>query len=46
MIFGIIHVAIEYLKIILCAMENLIAPLDGARRVVLGTLIGTVGTGS
>jgi len=27
-------------------MKNLIAPLDRARRVVLGTRFGTLGTGS
>jgi hypothetical protein len=27
-------------------MKNLIAPLDRARRVVLGTHFGTLGTGS
>jgi len=27
-------------------MKNLIAPLDKARRVVLGTHFGTLGTGS
>jgi hypothetical protein len=31
---------------IIWAMKNLIAPLDRARRVVLGTHFGTLGTGS
>jgi hypothetical protein len=31
---------------IVWVIENLIAPLDRARRVVLGTAIGTLGTGS
>ncbi len=46
MIFGLIDGASEDLKIILWVIENLSIPLDRARRVVLGTHIGTLGTGS
>ena len=44
MVFRTRDGASEDLKIILDAIENLSLPLDRAHRVVLGTLIGTVGT--
>jgi hypothetical protein len=46
MIFAIIDDAVENPKIKVCAMENLSTPLDRARRVVLETHFGTLGTGS
>jgi len=46
MIFGLIDGAIEDLKIVLSIIEKLSIPLDRARRVELGTRIGTLGTGS
>jgi len=33
-------------KIVVCAVKNLSAPLDRARRVMLGTRFGTLETGS
>jgi len=45
-IFGLIDGASEDLKIIRWVIENLRIPSDTARRGVLGTEIGTLGTGS
>ncbi len=44
MIFGLIDGASEGPKIILWSIKDLSIPLDRARRVVLGTYIGTLGT--
>jgi len=43
-ILGVIGGPTEYVKIIVCTIEKLSIPLDRARRAVVGTLIGTLGT--